>query len=1048
MKRRSASLKGLLACLLVLISGCGGGGGGGSSSGGSTGPAPVTLEAGQLALFPMTNDFAWFYNYSSSATKFTQDLSIQGHKVRVLQHPTKAKEYFFTTLSSLHYFGIYMPQITVATSEGYEDYSANVTLETPITLFDSNWAPGTHHTFSGKGAMHIQPTYGNRAIGFSGSLDYVGVEDVTYGAKTYQAHHVSYEFTLSLNIEGQTLKLPMVTELWLAPNVGIIKRRENGGLLNLTDAHGLPASTSFHVVEGAPELPETQTLQRDLTPLLASEYDAQVTYANTEEDWLQLSVNESGVYTIVPKTNTLAAGEHVATIAFESPGHWPYELSVRYFVEEPHLIGPDSLVFDLSTDFDNTDLTQTLTLANTGAPVSLSIDSDASWVTLVDQTVNPATPVYQVSINPNAFFATPTSATATVYVTYDNGYRDNNKLYVPVIVQLPAQAFGTDAIDFTNISGESDLPAAIALSWLNQPVPAQHYTSAVTYAEGTGNWLNVFEDENSGALQTQIRHNNLTPGIHSATITLTDTDGFSVVYEVTFTIDPPYMTTPTALAYDIDENTLESELTQTFTLQMIGGPLQWSISSSESWLVATQTSNDDVNGYEVQLQIAVADIEALPDGHYEATVTIEYDNDFIDPVVVDVPVSVDITFPKVTFPLPYVVYENKAATIAVNGSGFNALPTRQLILDNTPISPLNIIDDRELHVELAGLSAGEHVLYVDNALGLQRASGRLLVKAEPAYADTEISVPGRVESMAYDEEREAFFGVFLDLNIRVNNVARIQYQTDHWQVDPIDIGEPTAISLTADGKTLLVTDNNCTVHEVNPDTLQIIKSTLITECYLYDILGLITQFNTGEILVGNIVGGSVWRYPSQEVTSIGLTGDAVVDVSRMRNKMVVAQLPSYLGYRPLYIVDSKTEISTEVDVVGDDYFARDYIGLNADGSRLLISKDVYDKNQTYIGSLDIADPYFYSTTRPTPDGHYALAFDNSAESIRMFDISGTSGPFPELGSSLAMPSSLITTMTDMHFPLPGDIVFMFGYTGSGYSDNNEHRMVIRNLTFE
>lgn len=1045
---RSAGLKGLLVCLLVLISGCGGGGGGGSSSGDQTGPAPAKLEAGRLTLFPMTNDFAWFYNYSSTATKFTHDVAMQGHKVRVLQHPTKAKEYFFTTLSSLHYFGIYMPQITVLTSEGYEDYSANVTLETPITLFDSHWAPGAHHTFTGRGTMYIQPTYGNRAITYSGSLDYVGVEDVTYGAKTYQAHHVSYAFTLSLNIEGQTLELPMVTELWLAPNVGIIKRRESGGMFNLTGAHGLSTSTSFHVVEGAPELPETQTLQRDLTPLLASEYDAQVTYTNAEENWLQLSVNESGVYTIVPQTNTLTAGEHVATITFVSPDHWPYELSVHYFVEEPRLTGPDALVFDLSADFDSADLTQTLTLTNTGSPVSLSIDADVSWITLVDQTVNPDVPVYQVSINPNAFYASPTLATATLWVTYDNGYRDNNQWYTPVIVRLPTQGFDTDAINFTNISGESDLPVAVALSWLNQPVPAQNYTSAITYAEGTGNWLSVVEEEGSGALQTQILHNNLTPGIHSATITLTDTDGFSVVYDVTFTIEPPYMTTPTTLAYVIDENTLENELTQTFALQMTGGPLQWSVSSSESWLVATQTNNDPVNGYEAQLQIAVADIEGLPDGHYDATVTIEYDNDFIDPVAVEIPVSVDIAFADVTFPLPYVVYENKATTITVNGSRFSALATRQLILDDTPVSPSHIIDDRELQVELPGLTAGEHVLYVDNALDIQRASGRLLVKTKPVYTDTEVSVPGRVESMAYDEEREAFFGVFLDLNTMIHNAARIQYQTDHWQIDSIDIGEPAAIALTADGKTLLVTDNNCTVHEVNPDTLQITKSTQITDCYLYDILGLITQFNTGEILVGNIVGGSVWRYPSQEVTSIGLTADAVVEVSRMRNKMVVAQMPSYDGYRPLYMVDSKTETQTEVDVFGDDYFLRDYVGLSADGSRLLLSKDVYDQHHAYIGSLDIADPYFYSTTRPTPDGDYALAFVNSAETIRLFDISGTSGPFPEVGSSFAMPASLMTSMTDMHFTLPGDIVFMFGYTGSGYSDNHEHRMVIRNLTFE
>lgn len=146
------------------------------------------------------------------------------------------------------------------------------------------------------------------------------------------------------------------------------------------------------------------------------------------------------------------------------------------------------------------------------------------------------------------------------------------------------------------------------------------------------------------------------------------------------------------------------------------------------------------------------------------------------------------------------------------------------------------------------------------------------------------------------------------------------------------------------------------------------------------------------------------------------------------------------------MVDTKAETYTNVDIFGDDCFLRDYIGLSADGSRLLLSKDVYGSNQQYTGSLDIANPYFFSTTRPTPDGRHALAFDNNAELIRLFDISGNAGPFPEVGSSLAMPASMMTRMTDMHFSLPGDVVFMFGYTGSGY-DPHEHRMVIRNLTF-
>lgn len=671
------------------------------------------------------------------------------------------------------------------------------------------------------------------------------------------------------------MTLPITNELWLAPGVGIIKRRESGGLLNLTAAYGLSASTSFSVVEGAPELPAVQSLKRDITPLKASEYSAKVTYANAQNGWLNLSVDSSGVYAVRPNTSALSAGEYAATITFESANHWPYVLSVHYFVEEPRLTGPESLQFDLSAAFDSADLKQTLTLANTGLPVSLSIAADANWIKLVDKTVDPAVPVYEISINPNAFFTTPTLATATVVVTYDNGYRDNNELYVPVIVHLPAQGMGAAAIDFTNISGNAQAPVAVALNWLNQSALATNFTPTISCAGGAGSWLSVTAAGGSGALQAQIQHSNLTPGVHSATITLTDADGFAVDYDVTFTIGPPYMTAPASRDYDIDENTQETELTQTFALQRVGGPLQWSVSSSAAWLVATKKNSDPVNGDMVQ--IAVANIKTLADSHYDATVTVVYDNDFIDPVTVKVPVSVDVAFPKVMYPLPYVVYKNKAATIAVNGSRFSALSTRRLMLDATPITPTRIVDDRELQLALPNLSAGEHVLYVDNVLGIRRASGRLLVKAEPVYADAEIDVPGRVESIAYDEEREAFFAVLCSQESGVENtLARIQYQTDRWKVDPILIGNAVGIALTSHGKTLLVTDRNCNVKAVNPNTLKVVKSTRITGCSTYDQLGLITQLYTGEILVGATTGGPVWRYPSQEMTSIPILYDSDV----------------------------------------------------------------------------------------------------------------------------------------------------------------------------
>lgn len=216
--------------LLVTLIACSSG----SSGGGDGDPGTPIVEN---SVFPIDLAYTWYYNSDPTGVYFTDPGNVAGYQSYPLVHPTGAREYFTTDASTVYYLGVFIPTIIVS---GVGTFQANVTLNSPVTYFSDQWMPGHFQSISGQGNAYITPTYGNRAVSYSGSVSYSGLETVTVPNGTYDAHHVTISVTISATVDGLTINIPFSTQLWLAEGFGIVKRNESGTIFDLTGVDNLP----------------------------------------------------------------------------------------------------------------------------------------------------------------------------------------------------------------------------------------------------------------------------------------------------------------------------------------------------------------------------------------------------------------------------------------------------------------------------------------------------------------------------------------------------------------------------------------------------------------------------------------------------------------------------------------------------------------------------------------------------------------------------------------------------------------------------------------
>jgi chitinase len=232
---KSTNKKSLIMRYLVLLLtsflfvGCGGGG---------VDSPPVSPAKTYHEYLPLDPENKWYYNYSSTPVQPGSAISVAGHSVNPLIHPTGGKEYLLSDESGLYLAGVYAVQVIVYFSDGSSrNYTADAKFSTLLAVLPDNLMPGQSISSQGNGTVNIQPEFGNQSLSYSGTSYYIADEQVTVPYGTFDTRHIEVTGAINISIQGNTVTYPISMELWLAKNIGIVKRIEQGQVFELTDAN-------------------------------------------------------------------------------------------------------------------------------------------------------------------------------------------------------------------------------------------------------------------------------------------------------------------------------------------------------------------------------------------------------------------------------------------------------------------------------------------------------------------------------------------------------------------------------------------------------------------------------------------------------------------------------------------------------------------------------------------------------------------------------------------------------------------------------------------
>ncbi|MEJ2406423.1 MAG: hypothetical protein P8171_19430 [Candidatus Thiodiazotropha sp.] len=498
-----------------------------------------------------------------------------------------------------------------------------------------------------------------------------------------------------------------------------------------------------------------------------------------------------------------------------------------------------------------------------------------------------------------------------------------------------------------------------------------------------------------------------------------------LVIPFSYIVDPVSLVAPVNVDFSINLNSTASETQQVIEISSnTTQNLSWHASSGADWLKVYPDTGDTETQNQLTLSLDLNALRTMENGTYISTVTLSSDQ----PNVLDSSISVQLFFEvaSINYVSPYVLYENLAHQVTLKGSNLLQAAGLTMEVGSATISNFTVVDDSEITIDIPELPAGEYRFQLVDNLGIAPATGRLLIRTAPQYHETVTSLQGRPESIEYDPERDAFYVVLSDRTGRF--AQRIGYDGAQWVATNLNVENPLAVGLSADGSELLLTTSNCEVAHLDSDTLDVISlNTYQGSCYIMRF-GILNSFDDGQILIANNNQWSdMWEYPGFARFPAPSVHNPISIRSRYRNAMLWAEGPLSGTSRPLYIYSSKADTFTQFSIHDSDSSYLPYnLAINDDGSRLLHKFDVYDENQSYIGSLSGQTYDIRDGIGITPDGSRAIRFSYDTKKLSVFDLSMNTGPFLQLGNDIVLADDTFDRVIKIESSPDGSVVFVFG----------------------
>ncbi|MDB5970083.1 MAG: hypothetical protein JWQ90_2533 [Hydrocarboniphaga sp.] len=408
------------------------------------------------------------------------------------------------------------------------------------------------------------------------------------------------------------------------------------------------------------------------------------------------------------------------------------------------------------------------------------------------------------------------AGTYSTTVRFVTGHEDGSNLKtvdMPVTLQVVVPFDATaPAMSFGAVRKSAEVPS-----------PSSGYSISIQGSEASWTvsasqpWLSVSPTSGRGAAAVSVKANtsDVAVGANQATVTVTDTtSGASRVFDVSLDVRAAKLVvSPQNFAFSVDSKTTSQAMTQAANFSdELGGTqtsesVNWQITSVDAaWLKATPTSGGSAPATSVSLSLVPEVVATLPNGAYQAAVTVRYDNDDASAQTVVLPVSLDLRLPSVNYVGPYLALAGKAGSLYVRGQHFaDQGGPLTLIIGASSTAPIAPDSDTQLRSSYPALAAGRYPVTVNSASGLQRGQAELVTVAEPAYAYASIPVAGIRSRLIYDAERQMLWAV----NQPDSGLERYQYQGGGWTTLPeFILAGLTDAAVAPDGKRLVMTTRN------------------------------------------------------------------------------------------------------------------------------------------------------------------------------------------------------------------------------------------------
>ena len=607
---------------------------------------------------------------------------------------------------------------------------------------------------------------------------------------------------------------------------------------------------------------------------------------------------------------------------------------------------------------------------------------------------------------------------------------------VTVNVQTPMD-FVDVAVSINIVERPSANPTSLTINMVEGIIPASQNVTLSrpgntvtiypsTFVSGFNQWADYTINGESVELTINNNALSLATGQYSSSLEI-DYNGGRWSIPLTLNVSSA-INAPASVTFDINQNSLPGDKTTNITVASnIATPINWTANFSEAWMTLSTTSGDTTTLNNLTLTLNQTELDNMRSGSYAGSLTLSS----TDPNVsdVEVPVSLNITIPEVSFVSPYQAVSNTSEEVIIRGSGFQSLVNPVVAFGANNATSSTVISDTEIRTTHGTLTAGQYPVVVTDNSGTLTSFASLTVSDAPTYSPVWISYPTiRVhDNLVYDMDKKALF--FRKNSQFDGALQRYQFNGTNWILNVTSDTALTygAVALDPEGETFYA--HTITTHILGIDTTSLAKTDLLNTGNGYNSASKSAAMaNNGKMLIarnfssqsaiytsdvaidGSTTVESLYNSFSDSANRISkgsLNGNRVYFVSQNNN--------AFVRY---YDASSEQLITTALSVQASS------ISVDRDGDRIIFGSNVYNGNMNFLGTLPLTQANVISA-----DGMSAYTFDSdvTGATFRKFDLTSPdgSGGFNEVGTGTQVSGNAVTS-PQMTISQDGGTLFVIG----------------------